>query len=164
MDDRTSNEAHHRKGFLAEIKISRVDSQDDYDFYGSTAIKGRPGKRAAITDVAGGYKRSRARTIQSFDEHSEAISGDENNLNESKKFKTLPWKSRGKNLDKNMQPEVDQFLDQGMLYKTSRGKITSNLTRGQHEHRQHRRFQLTEHSLEYSQLLQRVCISVAVKI
>ena len=52
------------------------------------------------------------------------------------------------------------ILNYGMLYKTSRGRITSEVTRGQHEHRQHRRFQLTEQFLEYSQLLQRVSNSI----
>ena len=51
---------------------------------------------------------------------------------------------------------VEEILNSGMLYKTSRKKVTSDLTRSQREHRQYRRFQLTEHSLEYSQLLQRV--------
>ena len=60
------------------------------------------------------------------------------------------------------QQEVEKVLNRGMLYKTSRTKVTTDLTRGQHEHRQHRRFQLTEHSLEYShELLQRVSIKTA---
>ena len=48
------------------------------------------------------------------------------------------------------------ILNHGMLYETSRDRITSDLTRDQHEHRQHRSFRLTEHFLEYSQLLQSV--------
>ena len=57
------------------------------------------------------------------------------------------------------QLQVEKNLNHGMLYKTSRVKITSELTRGQHEHRQYRRFQLTEHSLEYShELFQKVSI------
>ncbi|XP_065898551.1 1-phosphatidylinositol 4,5-bisphosphate phosphodiesterase delta-4-like isoform X2 [Dysidea avara] len=44
----------------------------------------------------------------------------------------------------------------GWLYRTSRPKWTDRMTRVFHEHRQHRRFKLKEHSLEYSHLLQRV--------
>ena len=43
----------------------------------------------------------------------------------------------------------------GWLYKTIR-KQTKVFTRMPHEHRQHRKFKLTEHSLEYNHLLQRV--------
>ena len=172
MDNRTSNESH-KKGFLAEIKRSRVksfdsDFQDNYDFHGSAPKwSSRGGKRpAAITDTRG-YKRSRAHTVRSFDhEQSEGKNDNEHKLDENDaKFNTLPAcrrnmrsRPRGKDLGKIMeeQPEVDEFLRYGWLYKTSRGKITSNLIRDHHEHRQHRRFQLTEHSLEYSQLLQKV--------
>ena len=117
---------HIKKGFLAEIKSSQVESfdfQDNYDFHGSAATKsGRGGKRAAaITDIRG-YKRSRAHTTKSFDEDNEHKL-DENDA----KFKTLLWK--GKNMEE--QPEVDEFLKQGWLYKTSQGKITANLIRDQ---------------------------------
>ena len=48
------------------------------------------------------------------------------------------------------------ILNHGMLYETSRDRITSDLTRGQHELRQHRSFRHTEHFLEYNQLFQSV--------
>ena len=149
--DRASKEAHKRP-YLAEIKSLRQDSRQDLD--GGAARRGRAKKRAgAITDVAA-YRRGRSHThaAQSFDDKSEAVDGDEHTLDESKKFQTLPWNMKSK----KMQGDQTEFLHQGWLYKTSRG-ITSHLTRGQHDHRQNRRFQLTEHSLEYSQLLQRVC-------
>ena len=50
----------------------------------------------------------------------------------------------------------------GWLYKTSRPKCTVGFTRMSHEHRQHRKFRLTEYSLEYNHLLQRVCRSVSL--
>jgi len=50
----------------------------------------------------------------------------------------------------------DEDLWSGWLYKTTRPKWTNRLDRAPHEPRQHRRFRLTEHSLEYSHLLQRV--------
>ena len=52
----------------------------------------------------------------------------------------------------------------GWLYKTSRTKWTDGMTRTPHEHRQHRRFKLTEHSLEYNHLLQRVWSSYTVSL
>ena len=51
-------------------------------------------------------------------------------------------------------------LMSGWLYRTSRPKWSDDITRASHEHRQHRKFKLTEHSLEYSHLLQRVCLHV----
>jgi len=44
----------------------------------------------------------------------------------------------------------------GWLHKTSRQKWTDGMIRMPHEPRQHRRFKLTEHSLEYNNLLQMV--------
>ena len=174
MDNRTSNESH-KKGFLAEIERCRVESfdsdfQDNYDFHSSAPKwSSRGGKRpAAITDTRGYKRRSRAHTAHSFDcEQSEGKNDNEHKLDENDgaaKFKTLPWnmrsRPRGKDLGKitEEQSEMDESLRHGWLYKTSRGNITSNLIRDHHEHRQHRRFQLTEYSLEYSQLLQKVAI------
>ena len=77
---------------------------------------------------------------------------EENKLDDSIKYATMNPRSRPRANDAEKEKVYE-----GMLHKTSRGKITSKLIRGQHEHRQYRRFQLTEHSLEYSQLLQRVC-------
>jgi len=53
----------------------------------------------------------------------------------------------------------DEALLSGWLHKTSRPKWTDKMTRAPHEHRQHRKFKLTEHSLEHSHLLQKVCIA-----
>ena len=173
-DADSSKEAHKTRPYLAEIKRLRQNSQDlaqdrdrdrdrdnhdvDEDFDGGAAKRGRAGKRAAITDVAA-YKRSRSHTHtgQSFDDRSEAVDGA---LDDSNKFKTLPWNMKPReHARKNMdQPKI---LHQGWLYKTSR-RITLHMARGQHDHRQYRRFQLTEHSLEYSQLLQRVCSYIKV--
>lgn len=49
----------------------------------------------------------------------------------------------------------DKFVMTGWLHKTSRPK--NSKTRG---HRQHRKFKLTAHSLEYSNLLQKVAIAI----
>jgi len=52
--------------------------------------------------------------------------------------------------------QKDNVVLSGWLHKTSRPKWTDGMARMPHEHRQHRRFKLTEHSLEYNHLLQRV--------
>ena len=148
------------KSVLKEIEKSRVisvlqeNSKDDYDFHSSTkAAEQRPeqsrttGIIRANTEI--GDKRSRAH-VQSAKKRPSIPPGcdGELDLDTRKLSSTLNFR--------DVTFSASEILNHGMLYKISRGKITSDLTRGQHEHRQYRRFQLTEHSLEYSQLLQRV--------
>ena len=155
----SSNETHSHKYLRQEsnvFKRNRVesfDTKEDCDFYGNS----KTGRRAALTDSGVYNHRSRTplHASQSLDNQSEDYSdGDAHKIDEShKKFQTLPGPFRSKKASGDCQPDILH----GQLYKTSRGKITSNVTRGQHEPRQRRLFQLTEHSLEYSQTLQRVC-------
>ena len=60
-------------------------------------------------------------------------------------------------LSRNHPPFIDgeKILCSGWLYKTIRSK-SLNVERSRHERRQHRRFQLTDHSLRYLQPFQRV--------
>ena len=159
---RASNKACKRN-VLDEIERNRVesfDTKDDCDFYGN----GKTGRRVALTD-SGVYNhrvRPPLHASQSLNNQSEDNDdGDEHKINEDHvKFQTLPCRpNRPKKAGVNRRPKANEPLPgnlNGQLYKTSRGKITTNVTRGQHEHRQLRSFQLTEHSLEYSQRLQRV--------
>jgi len=57
----------------------------------------------------------------------------------------------------NLHQQQDEAVLSGWLHKTNRPKWTNRMTREPHEPRQRRRFKLTEHSLEHSHLLQRVC-------
>lgn len=70
----------------------------------------------------------------------------------------LAWsQARSQGWDETQKDNQDsEVVLSGWLYKTSRPKWTDGMTRTPHEHRQHRRFKLTEHSLEYNHLLQRV--------
>lgn len=134
----------------------------------STSSGGAP---VAITDVGHRrYKRgSRARSHTLKNLRSEDHNDDKDGDTDAVKFAMLPNRSRitrsaSLRLEPGLEPEQSSkvknnqdMIHYGMLYKTSRGKITSNPVRGQHEHKQYRRFQLTERSLEYSQLIQRVC-------
>ena len=95
----------------------------------------RPGSLSSKTDQGTGADRNKSATLDSFD------------------------RGRRKSEGSPLEQANREVVRQGMLHKTTRSKITSELRRGQHEHRQHRRFQLTEHSLEYSQVLQRVCVT-----
>ena len=139
-------EAAH-KGVLNEIEKSRVislylqdNSREDYDFSSSTKPSRATGIIRAKSQVGHNCKQSRSHRGQAS-----VVCDGKHALDSSKKSSTV-----------DSQFSVSEILNYGMLYKTSRGKITSDLKRGHHEHRQYRRFQLTEHSLEYSQLLQRV--------
>ena len=132
-----SQKAHQL--LLTEIERYRVSSfecQDSCDFR-SSSIERTKAKRAYKTDMGRSFKKRHG-------------VNEENKLDDSIKYATMNPRIRPRAND-------TEKVHEGMLHKTSRGKITSNVIRGQHEHRQHRRFQLTEHSLEYSQLLQRVC-------
>ena len=137
---KASQKAHQL--LLTEIERYRVSSfecQDSCDFR-SSSIERTKAKRAYKTDMGRSFKKRHG-------------VNEENKLDDSIKYATMnPRISRPRANDAEKEK-----VHEGMLHKTSRGKITSKLIRGQHEHRQHRRFQLTEHSLEYSQLLQRVC-------
>ena len=144
---KTSHKAHQL--VLTEIERNRVDSLEGrWDYRTSGSIQRIKGNRACITDMGRNVSRVQSHGVDQPDR------GQVDKMDaDSIKYATLSLRSnrpRANDTDK-------QKIREGMLYKTSRGKITSNLIRGQHEHRQHRRFQLTEHSLEYSQLLQRVC-------
>ena len=160
---RASKKAHKRE-VLEEIERNRVesfDTKEDCDFYGNS----KTGRRVVLTDCGVYNHRGRATPLhasQSLDNQSQDYSdGDAQKIDESRtKFQTLPRLFRSKKASGDRQPKANKPQPDnlhGQLYKTSRGKITSNVTRGQHEPRQRRWFQLTEHSLEYSQTLQRVC-------
>ena len=134
MDDRPSDKAD----FLTEIESSRVGSFD-------CQVVKRAKRPYYVTEV-------RPRDVKlPKPQYQSGTNDDEHELDR--------YKRKVRSLDTRVvrrpQPRDGDKM-QGMLYKTSRGKITSDLTRGQNEHRQQRRFQLTEHSLEYSQLFQRV--------
>ena len=135
---KASQKAHQR--LLTEIERCRVSSfecQDSCDFRSTSSIEQTKAKRAYKTDMARSFKKRHG-------------VNEENKLDDSIKYATMNPRIRPRAND-------TEKVYEGLLHKTSRGKITSNVIRGQHEHRHHRRFQLTEHSLEYSLLLQRVC-------
>ena len=149
----------HKRSVLKEIVKNRVISQDSYDFFSTSTTKQSKGTGVKYkTDVppwrhnqslSSWKKRSRAGTHED--------QGEPQDLEESiSQVSSLPRRLRHPLASTQPSTDTPKEIYSGKLYKTSRDKITSNLTRGQHEHRQHRRFQLTEHSLEYSQLLQRV--------
>ena len=167
MDDQV-----HKRDVCNEIEKCRVARKDSYDFFSSTEqSKGMVGKFK--TDFAA-WRKGRMYSM-----HQKNDGGERQDLPEESKTLSLPRKLRIHDTKTSAattatnstaetgstrpdasaeKPEVEEILCSGKLYKTSRGKISSDLRRGQHEHRQYRRFQLTEHSLEYSQLLQRVSI------
>ena len=137
---KASQKAH--QSLLTEIERYRVSSfecQDICDFRRTSSVERTKAKRAWKTDTGRSFKKRHG-------------VNEENKLDDSIKYATMNPRSRPRGNDAEKER-----VHEGMLHKTSRGKITSKLIRDQHEHRQHRRFQLTEHSLEYSQLLQRVC-------
>ena len=141
---------------LNEIENSRVTSlnlQDDFDLPRNTA-----GTRKIRSKTVVEAKRfGRKHAAKSFINRHPDDSGGGGQYFDTKSRKS----SSALNFGAAMTL-MSENLNHGWLYKTSRGKITSDLTRSQHENRQYRRFQLTEHSLEYSQLLQRVCYSCCV--
>ena len=142
------------KGVLNEIEKSRVISlylqnNSKEDFSSSTEQSKGTGITRAKTQFKPKRSHSRQANVpKSYRKRSSTVGNGEHDLDRIR----FPTHSRT-----DVTFSASEILNYGMLYKTSRGKITSDLTRGQHEHRQYRRFQLTEHSLEYSQLLQRVC-------
>ena len=147
--------AHKRSGLnsvLNEIESSRVE---DFDLSRDTA-----GKKRSKTVVGAKRFSRKPHAAKSFINRQSGDSDGGGKHFDIKSRKSSSTLNLGGDLGAIMtsMSETDcDLLNHGWLYKTSRGKITCDLTRGQHEHRQYRRFQLTEHSLEYSQLLQRVC-------
>ena len=139
----SSDTQAHKKHFLEEIRSSRVLGRVGIDCEDSI----EPAIRSyCITDVRSSQKRNRSRVKLGISDEHEF---------DKRKFASLDPRILSEQHSLRLHHKEEEKF-QGMLYKTSRGKITSNLTRGQNEHRQQRRFQLTEHSLEYSQLLQTV--------
>lgn len=147
-----------RQPYLQEIKALRVQSEDHY--LGETRVGSERGREKRYIRTTDCQWRNRRSEIQSWKRRS---SSKRRKPDDPSKSATLA--SLGSALDRQRRRSEGSVLEQiekevvyeGMLHKTTRTKITANLRRTQNEHRQYRRFQLTEHSLEYSQLLQRVC-------
>ena len=156
-----------KRPFLQEINLLRIQSED-IDLDETRARGSERGREKRYIRTTGSQWRNRRSEIQSWKKRSSSRSSSRRSSrpkpagsdNAASKSATLD--SLGTALDKRRRKSESEVLEQevvyeGMLHKTTRTKITSNLRRTQNEHRQYRRFQLTEHSLEYSQLLQRVC-------
>ena len=152
MHKSVSHGSHQRKHqrLLQEIERHRVDHTIERRVSCANIERNAKGKRAWITDIGRG---AHIHWQSSFEEQHGIDEVDKSD--DRIKYATLPNPRIGNR--HRVNDAEKQNIHEGMLYKTSRGKITSNVIRGQHEHKQHRRFQLTEHSLEYSQLLQMVC-------
>ena len=148
MHKSVSHESHQR--LLEEIERNRVDYTVEHLVSCTNIERTAKGKRACITNMG---RVAHVHWQSSFEEQHGTDEVDKSD--DRIKYATLP-NPRIVNRHRVNYTEK-QNIHEGMLYKTSRGKITSKVIRGQHEHKQHRRFQLTEHSLEYSQLLQMVC-------
>ena len=149
---------------LQEIKASRVES---VDFNSDVPSKHSREKRYVRT--TGSQWRNRRSEIQSWKRRS----GSSRSSSRQRRIRTeddhntfATMGSLGSNRPRRksegsaIESADKEIVHDGWLHKTTRTKITLDLRKGQHEHRQHRRFQLTEHSLEYSQLLQKVCHTV----
>ena len=152
MDDgavawrKTSHKAHQL--VLTEIERNRVDTLE-CSWDSRSSVERTKGKRADITDMG----RNRGVRVQSFKKQRRGVDEvDKVDYLDGIKYAAL--NPRIHRLSSNDTEK--QIIREGILYKTSREKITSNLIRDQFEHRQNRRFQLTEHSLDYTHLLQRV--------
>ena len=162
-----------RQLVLQELKANRVESID-HDFDADVPRSGSEHGREHVREkryirTTGSQWRNRRSEIQSWKRRSGSSrsSAKGHEVGKEQKFATLTGglssldsaldRTRRKSEGAVKEQAAKEIVHQGMLHKTTRTKITSDLRRGQHEHRQYRRFQLTEHSLEYSQLLQRVC-------
>lgn len=162
-----------RKPFLQEIKVFRVQSEDpDLD---EPRIGSERGREKRYIRTTGSQWRNRRSQIQSWKRRSSSRSSSKlrKTDHDDPASKSATLASLGSALDNRQRRKSEggvleqtdrEILYDGMLHKTTRTKITSDLRRTQHEHRQYRKFQLTEHSLEYSQLLQRVCHSLFIKL
>lgn len=155
-----------KRPFLQEINLLRVQSEDNW--LDDTPDRGSErGREKRYVRTTGTQWRNRRSEIQSWKKRSSRSSSRSSSRHkpagsDDAASKSATLDSLGTALDKRRRKSEGEGLEQtivyeGMLHKTTRTKITSNLRRTQNEHRQYRRFQLTEHSLEYSQLLQRVC-------
>jgi len=174
--------AHHR--LMREIKANRVDSIDfdhDIDLLGGSA-HGREKRYRRTTEGQWSRRRSQIqswKTTRSSTRESTRSQqystrrGSRYHTVDKNKASTLESgsprrprrKSEGDVIDDvplHAAERVHEILHQGALHKTTRAK-TSRTSRAQSEHRQYRRFQLTEHALEYTQLLQRVRIDYTIK-
>ena len=151
-------ERAHKRTVLNEIENSCIILQDDFDLSARNTA-GNRGKRSKTVVGAKRFNRKHSAFINSQPSESDG-GGEHLDTKSSRSSSNLrnrdAW-NYGATAMTSMRENCD-LLNHGWLYKTSRGKITSDLTRSQHENRQYRRFQLTEHSLEYSQLLQRVAM------
>ena len=156
-----------KRPFLQEINLLRVQSED-IDLDERRARDSERGREKRYIRTTGSQWRNRRSEIQSWKKRSSSRSSSRRSSrpkpagSDDAASKSATLDSLGTALDKRRRKSEGEGLEQevvyeGMLHKTTRTKITSNLRRTQNEHRQYRRFQLTEHSLEYSQLLQRVC-------
>jgi len=133
---------------------------------GGTAYRRR--YTLAITDI--GESRTKNRTIEDSMQKSRCIKAYDTfeasqRSNYDERLGAVNLTTSGSS--GNLHQQQDEAVLSGWLHKTNRPKWTDRMTREPHEHRQHRRFKLTEHSLEHSHLLQRVCqtgSSVAILI
>ena len=151
---------------LQEIKASRVDSVDiDAD-----VPKKRPREKRYVRTTGSQWRNRRSeiqswkrrsgssRSLQSSSRHRRGLTEDDHNkFADTRSLGPSSSRPRRKSEGAAIEQPDKEIVREGWLHKITRTKITSDLRKVQHEHRQHRRFQLTEHSLEYSQLLQRVC-------
>lgn len=148
--------------FIRELEALRVHSIN-FDPDVPRGGGSEHGREKRFIRTTGNQWRNRRSEIQSWKRRSSGSRSSKTHQGTGADHKsaTLDSFDRGRRRSEGSGLEqVDrEIVRHGMLYKTTRSKITSELTRGQHEHRQHRRFQLTEHSLEYSQLLQRVRVT-----
>ena len=157
-------ELHLMARFLQELKALRVPESVDFDTDVPRGDSER-GREKRYIRTTGSQWRNRRSEIQSWKRRSGSRSSSKHHGTSEDRSKFATMGSLGSGLDRGrrrsegsaLEPAEREIVRQGMLHKTTRTKITPELRRGQHEHRQYRRFQLTEHSLEYSQLLQRVC-------
>ena len=149
--------------FLQELMAHRVNS---IDFDADVPRDGgnEHGREKRYIRTTGNQWRRRRSEIKSWKRSGSGSRSSKTHQGtgaDHSKSATLDTFNRGRRKSEGspLEQADKEIVRQGMLHKITRTKITSELRRSQHEHRQHRRFQLTEHSLEYSQLLQRVCVT-----
>ena len=165
-------------GLMREIKANRVDSTDfdhDVDLLKNTSGSARGREKRYKRTNEGQWSRRRSqiqswKTTRPSTRSQPSYGSRHGSTGDKNKASTLesgsPRRGRRKS-DSDVIDDVPQraadlsheILHQGMLYKTTRPK-TTRTTREQSEHRQYRRFQLTEHAIEYAQLLQKVHIAI----
>jgi len=165
---------------MTEIKANRVDSIDfDHDVDILKHIGGSArGREKRYRRTAEGQWSRRRSQIQSWKTSTrsqpsqyDSRHGSGHHTVDKNRARTLESDSPRRARRKSEGDVIDdvplraaervnhEILHQGMLHKTSRAK-TATTSRKQSEHRQYRRFQLTEHALEYTQLLQRVRLTI----